>query len=73
MERDALMVRLMTRTVQDIEVADVRTRGRPTLRYMDTIIRDVKKNGLSDVNIVDRNDWRMAVSKANSGVKRPSR
>ena len=39
-------------------------RGRPKLRYTDTIKRDIKKNGLTDVNILDRNDWRMAVSRA---------
>ena len=38
--------------------------GRPTLRYMDTIKRDIKKNVLTDVNILDRKDWRLAVSRA---------
>ena len=51
----------ITRTVLDMEVEGVRPRGRPKLRYMDTIRRDIKNNGLS-VNILDRNDWRMAVS-----------
>ena len=32
--------------------------------YMDTIRRYMKKNGMTDVNILDRNDWRMAVSRA---------
>ena len=54
----------ITRTVLDMEVEGVRPRGRPTLRYMDTIRRDMKKNGLTDVNILDRNYWRMAVSMA---------
>ena len=53
----------MTRTVLDMEVQCVRPRGRPTLGYMDTIRRDMKKNGLTDVNILDRKDWRTAVSK----------
>ena len=39
-------------------------RGRPKLIYMDTIKRDIKKNGLTDVNILDRVDWRSAVSRA---------
>ena len=54
----------ITRTVLDMEVEGVRPRGRPKLRYMDTIRRDMKKNGLTDVNILDRNDWRMAVPRA---------
>ena len=54
----------MTRTVLDMEVEGVRPRGRPKLRYMDTIRRDIKKNGLTDVNILDRIDLRMAVSRA---------
>ena len=54
----------MTRTVLDMEVEGVRPIGRPKLRYMDTIRRDMKKNWLTDVNILDRNDWRMAVSRA---------
>ena len=45
----------------DMEVECVRPRGRPKLRYMDTIRRDMKKNGLTHVNILDRNDWRMAI------------
>ena len=44
------------RTVLDMEVAGVRPRGRPKLRYMDTIRRDMKKNGLTDVNILDSKD-----------------
>ena len=32
--------------------------------YMDTMRRDMKKNGLTDANIRDSNDWRMAVSRA---------
>ena len=49
----------MTRTVLDIVVEGVRPRGRPTLRYMDTIRRDIKKNALTDVNILNRKtgDW----------------
>ena len=54
----------MTRTVLDMEVEGARPRGRPKLRYVDTIRRDIKKNGLMDVNILDCNDWRMAVSRA---------
>ena len=38
------------------------TRGRPKLRYMDTIKRVITKNGLTDVNILDRKDYRLAVS-----------
>ena len=48
--------------VLDMEVEGVRPRGRSTLSYMNTVKRDIKKNGLTDVNILDRNDWRMAVS-----------
>ena len=54
----------ITRTVLDMEVEGVRPRGRPKLRYMDTIKRDIKKNGLTDVNILDRKDWRLVVSRA---------
>ena len=43
----------MTRRVFDVEVEGVRPRGRPTLRYMDTIRRDMKRNRLRDVNILD--------------------
>ena len=52
----------MTRTALDMEVEGVRPRGRPKLRDMDTIRRDMKKTGLTDVNILDRKDWIMAVS-----------
>ena len=34
------------------------------MRYMDTIKRDIEKNGLTDVNILDRNNWIFAVSRA---------
>ena len=54
----------MTRTVLDMVVEGVRPRGRPKLRYMDTIRRDIKKNALTDVNILDRKNWRLAVSRA---------
>ena len=54
----------ITRTVLDMEVEGMIPRGRPKLRYMDTIRRDMKKKGLAGVNILDRNDWRMAVSRA---------
>ena len=54
----------ITRTVLDMEVEDVRPRGRTKLKYVDTIRRDMKTNGLTDVNILDRNHWRMAVSRA---------
>ena len=54
----------MTITVPYMEVEGVRPRGRPTLRYTDTIRRDQKKNELTHVNILDRNDWRIAVSRA---------
>ena len=49
----------MTRTVLDMEVAGVSRRGRPPLRHMDTIRRENKKNGLTDVDILDSKDWRM--------------
>ena len=54
----------MTRTVLDMVVEGVKPRGRPNLRYMDTIRRDIKKNALTDVNILNRKDWRLAVSRA---------
>ena len=54
----------MTRTVLDMEVEGGRPRGRKNWRDMDTIRRDIKKNGLTDINILDRFDWRMAVSRA---------
>ena len=52
-----------TRTVLDMVVEGVSPRGRPK-RGMDTIKRDIKKNGLTDFNILDRKDWRLAVSRA---------
>ena len=55
---------LTTRTVLDMVVEGVRPRGRPKLRYMDTIKRYIKKYSLTDVNILDRKDWRLAVSRA---------
>ena len=54
----------ITRTVLDMVVEGARPRGRPNLRYMDTIRRDINKNALTDVNILNRNDWRLAVSRA---------
>ena len=45
-------------------VEGVRPRGIPKLRNTDTNRRDIKKNGLTDVNILNRKDWRMAVSRA---------
>ena len=54
----------ITRTVLDMEVERVRPRGRPKLRYMDTIRRYIKKNALTDVSILNRTDWRLAVSRA---------
>ena len=54
----------ITRTVLDMEVEGVSPRGRPKLRYIDTIRSDTEKNGLTDINILDRNDWRVAVSRA---------
>ena len=53
-----------TRTVLNMVVEGVRPRGRPTLRYMDTIRKDIKKNAPTDVNILDRKNWRLAVSTA---------
>ena len=54
----------MTRTVLDMEVEGVRPRGRPKLRYMDTVRSVMKKIGLTDINNLDHKDWRMAVSRA---------
>ena len=54
----------ITRTVLDMVVEGVRPGGRPKLCYMDTIRRDIKKNALTDVNILNRKDWRLAVSRA---------
>ncbi len=44
----------MTRTVLGMEVEGVKPRGRSTSRYMESIRRHIKKNGLTDVNIRDR-------------------
>ena len=60
-----------TGTVLDMVVEDVRPIGRPTLRYMDTIWRDIKMNGLTDVNILDRKNWRLADSRATIDVEEP--
>ena len=53
-----------TRAVLDMVVEGVRPRGRPKLRYTDTIRRDIKKNALTDVNILDRKNWRLTVTRA---------
>ena len=45
----------MTRTALAMEVEGVRPRGRPTLRYLDIIRRDMKKNGLNLSRA--RNSW----------------
>ena len=50
------------RTVLDMEVEGVRPRGRPKLRYMDTIRRDMQKKRLTVVNILDSKVCRMAIS-----------
>ena len=42
----------MTRAVLEMEAEGVRPIRRPQLRYMDTIRRYTKKNGLTDVNIL---------------------
>ena len=62
-----------TRTVLDMVVEGVRPIGRPKLRYMDTIRRDIEKNGMTDVNILDRKNWRLAVFRATTNVEEPSR
>ena len=49
----------MTRTVLDMDVKCVKPRGRPKLRYVDTIRRDIEKNELTDVNIIDCKELRM--------------
>ena len=54
----------MTRTVLDMDVKCVKPRGRPKLRYVDTIRRDIEKNKLMDVNIIDCKELRMGVSRA---------
>ena len=54
----------VTKTVLDMVVEGVSPRGRPRLRYMDTTRRDVEKNRLMNVNILNSTDWRMAVSRA---------
>ena len=51
----------IARAVLEVEVECVRPRGRPTVRYKNTIRRDIKNNGLTDVNILDRKDGRMAI------------
>ena len=53
-----------TRTVLGVVVEGERPRGRLKLRYMDTIRRYIKRNGLTNGNILDRKDWRLAVSRA---------
>ena len=63
----------MTRTVLAMEVEGVSTRGRPKLRYGDTIRRDMKNDGLTDVNTLDRNDWRMGSPGRPTDVEERSR
>ena len=57
----------MTRTVLDMEAEGVRPRGRPNVRYRDIIRIYITNNWLTDVNILDRNDWRIAASRATHG------
>ena len=63
----------ITRTVLDMVVEGVRPIGRPNLRYMDTIRRDIEKNGMTYVNILDRKNWILAVFMATTNVEEPSR
>ena len=54
----------VTITVLGMEVEGVSPRGRPKLRCTDAIRKNIKKKGLTGVNILDHKDWRMAVSRA---------
>ena len=49
------------RTVIGMEVEWVRPRGRPYLRCIYSVKRDIKKNGLTDVYIIDNKDWIMVL------------
>ena len=53
----------LPRTFLDMELEGEIPSGRPTLRRMDTTARDTKKNGLTDVNILDRKEWKITVSR----------
>ena len=49
------------------------TQRKTKLRYVDTIKRAIRKNGLTDINILDGKDWRVAVSMATTDMEGLSR
>ena len=55
----------MTRTVLEVQCRMCDTQRKTKIEvYIDNIRRETKKNGPTGVNILDRTDWRMAVSRA---------
>ena len=47
----------MTRTVLDMEIPGKRPRGRPRIRWMDNIRRDMRLHGLDESMTEDRKVW----------------
>ena len=56
----------MTRTVLDMEIPGKRRRGRPRIRWMDNIRRDMILHGLDTSMTVDRKVWSTLVAKVDA-------
>ena len=47
--------------VLNMELPGKRKRGRPKRRYMDTLVEDMKKVGVSEKDTQDRTKWKQAI------------
>ena len=56
----------MTRTVLDMEIPGKRPRGRPRIRWMDNIRRDMRLHGLDEYMTEDRKVWSTMVAKVDT-------
>ena len=56
----------MTITVLDMEIPGKRSRGRPRIRWMDNIRRDMRLHGLDDQMTEDRKVWSTMVAKVDT-------
>ena len=56
----------MTRTVLDMEISGKRPRGRPRIRWMDNIRRDMRLHGLDTSMTEDRKVWSTMVAKVDT-------
>ena len=56
----------MTRTVLDMEIPGKRPRGRPRIRWMDNIRRDMRLHGLDESMTEDSKVWSTMVAKVDT-------